>query len=398
MLNNLTKERCCGCAACAQSCPVQCISMCPDDEGFLYPEVSETHCLKCGICERVCPAIYTQQKSGKVPIVYASYNKNEEERSESSSGGVFTLLAKETLKSGGVVFGAAMNDDCRSVHHVMVKKKDELYQLCGSKYLQSDVEKTYHQAEECLKKGRQVLYSGTPCEIHGLKSYLKKEYENLLCVSVICHGVPSPKLWEKYVCYREEQVGAKVHRAFFRHKRYGWRMFTLLFEFSNGRTCKEILYKDLFIQMFLQNLCLRPSCYNCIYKGLQGVADISLADFWGIEAICPEMDDDKGLSMVLLHTKKGQTFFDSIHQETVSMLVEFEQAVLTNRAVVESCAKPNVRDLFMKDIDLLSIKELGKKYLVMNSLPVRIRIWVSVNIKKKIMRMLGKGNKYVRIH
>lgn len=378
------KQKCCGCSACAQACPKQCITMRYDKEGFLYPYLVTDECVDCGICEKVCPVLEAVPDTDGEPQAYAAFNKNETERLESSSGGIFTLLAKAILKSGGVVFGAAMTEDCRAVYHLAVESENELYRLCGSKYLQSDIGTTYQEAERWLKTGRKVLFSGTPCEIEGLRSYLRREYENLLCVDVICHGAPSPKLWEKYVCYRENRASSTARRTFFRHKKYGWKTYAVLFEFSNNTAYEQILSKDLFMQMFLQNLCLRPSCYACAFKKRNRLSDITLADFWGCDDICPELDDDKGLSLVLIHSVKGRQIITDLNGGMVCKSVKLKQALPGNTSLVKSCAEPEKRRDFMRQLDELDIPELARKYLARPTVTEIIKRLVPTGIKKHL--------------
>ena len=385
------KQNCCGCAVCTQACPKHCITMVEDAEGFLYPDVELEKCVDCNMCQRVCPMLNKTDEDAPYTKAYAAYNLDEKERLQSSSGGVFSLLAKQVLREGGVVYGAAMSEDCTSACHIKAESPDDLVALRGSKYIQSSTEGVYQQIKNELDNKRKVLFSGTPCQIAGLKSLLRTDYENLLCVGVICHGVPSSKIWRKYLRYRENRAGASARRTFFRHKYYGWKMFAVLFEFSNSTAYKQILYKDLFMQMFLQNICLRPSCYSCHFKGLHELADISLADFWGAENVCPELDDDKGLSLVLVHTPKGNELFQEIKGTMISKEVDFQQAALQNPAIFESCTEPINRDSFMNDMDTLTIKQLGAKYLKKKSIVLRIRIWISVNIKKRLQKALRKG-------
>ena len=391
MIEIENKKDCCGCAACTQVCPKHCITMVEDAEGFLYPNVELEKCVGCDMCQRVCPILIKAEEDTQDIKAYAAYNLDEKERLQSSSGGVFSLLAKQILREGGVVYGAAMSEDCTSVCHIKIESPDELAALRGSKYIQSSTEGVYKQIKNELDDGRKVLFSGTPCQIAGLKSFLITDHENLFCIGVICHGVPSSKLWRKYLRYRENRAGASARRTFFRHKYYGWKMYAVLFEFSNSTAYKQILYKDLFMQMFLQNICLRPACYVCPFKGLHQLADISLADFWGANTICPEMDDDKGLSLVLVHTPKGNELFQEIKETMNSKEVDFQQAASLNPAIIEPCAKPINRDFFMNDMGTLTIKQLGAKYLKKKSIVVRIRIWMSVNIKKRLQKALRKG-------
>ena len=361
-----------------------------DAEGFLYPLVDENKCIDCGACERVCPIKNAPQELEGEPDAYAAYSKNTEQRLESSSGGIFSLLAEETLQCGGIVFGAAMTEDCRKVQHIAVERQEDLWKLRGSKYLQSEIGTTYQQAESALKQGRRVLFSGTPCEIEGLQSYLHRAYENLLCVDVICHGVPSAKLWEKYVSHRENRAGVAARRTFFRHKKYGWKTFAVLFEFTNNTAYEQVLSKDLFMQMFLQNLCLRPSCYACTFKKKNRVSDITLADFWGCDSVCPELDDDKGLSVVLCHSPKGKAAFDAISNNMVKRPIHLNDVVKGNPSLVESCRKPDRRDDFMNEIDMLTIPQLAKKYLQKPSWRTRVKRLIPAPLKKALKHFLKK--------
>ena len=394
MLRIDDKAQCCGCSACAQVCPKQCIAMEADTEGFLYPRIDEGKCVNCGLCEKTCPILNAKPETDGEPQAYAAYNKNDEQRLNSSSGGLFALLAEQTIRAGGVVFGAEMTVDCRSVHHVPVDTLDALPRLRGSKYLQSNVEKTYVQAKSCLEDGRNVLYSGTPCEIEGLRAFLKKDYENLLCVDLICHGAPSPKLWEKYVQYREKCANARVNQVVFRHKRNGWKAYAVLFKFSNHTTYEEAFAKDPYMQMFLQDLCLRPSCYACKFKKKHRTSDITLADFWGCQNVCPEMDDDKGLSAVLVHSVKGKTAFAAIQDQLVVKPVEVEQVVKGNPSLIRSSVLPARRDEFMRHMDDKTIEQLARRYLKRPSKLKKLRAKVIAKIRRKVKSVFKRVRKH----
>jgi coenzyme F420-reducing hydrogenase beta subunit len=393
MLELKDKAQCCGCASCAQVCPKHCITMQAGDEGFLYPQIDQERCVHCGLCEASCPVLNVQPEAEGRPQAYAAYSKNEEQRQRSSSGGIFSLLAEQTLNAGGVVIGAEMAEDCRSVRHVAIESKDELYRLQGSKYLQSEIGTTYAQAKQYLAEGQKVLFSGTPCQIEGLRSYLKKDDANLLCVDLICHGAPSPKLWAKYVADREKHAGAQAQRTFFRYKKYGWKTYAVLLEFSNNTAYEQMLQKDLYMQMFLQNLCLRPSCYQCQFKKMHRVSDITLADFWGCQSVCPEMDDDKGLSAVMVHSEKGQKAIDALQDQAVWKQAAVEQVVAGNPSMVKSCEKPTMRGAFMQAMDGMTIQKLGKKYLkrvpmktkvaakIKNMIPQRVKNFVKSQLR-----------------
>lgn len=351
---------CCGCLACASKCPEKCIDIRTDGEGFWYPEVSKSGCVDCGSCERACPAL--QKHEGKTnPAAFAAYFKDERVRQNSSSGGVFTVAARHILDKGGVVFGAAF-DGCHNVVHSYTEHKDGLERLRGSKYVQSRTGECYNEAESFLKQGRTVLFSGTPCQVAGLKCYLGKEYDNLFCADLICHGVPSPKVWRKYLEYHEKRAGAQVTGVNFRSKIKGWKKFCMALWFSDKKVYNNDLYRDLFLKSFLQDISLRPSCYDCKFKILSRESDLTLADFWGVETILPSMSDDRGISLVLIHSDKGQALFKAISDKIIFCEADLNRAVDFNQAAVKSAFKNPKRDLFFKDLDSLPFNILIKKH------------------------------------
>lgn len=364
MIDIKSKRNCCGCHACAQICPRQCITMKPDEEGFLYPQIDETSCIHCNLCDRVCPILHVaSENKEKRPAAYAAINKNEDVRAKSSSGGIFTLLAEYILAQNGIVFGAAMSADQYSVHHIAIETPEGLEVLRGSKYLQSTIGDTYKQAKKTLQKGYKVLFTGTPCQIEGLKSFLQGEnYPNLYCMDLICHGVPSPLVWKAYVTEREKFAGAHVEKVFFRYKKNGWKTYALLFEFCNNKAYESILPKDPFMQAFLQNACLRPSCHSCQFKKLNRVSDITVADYWGIQNQYPDMDDDKGTSLVLVHSAKGKELFEAVAQQMKFKEVSPRQALRENPAMTSSAIPHRLRKLFFKNIGVLPFKKLVQRY------------------------------------
>ena len=356
------KSKCTGCTACAAVCPLDCIAMVPDGEGFLYPEIDRARCVSCGKCETVCPAERPGGAAEPVPAAYALRARDLDLRLSSSSGGAFSLLAEEVLAGGGAVFGAAMARDCKSACHVMAETKEELAGLRGSKYLQSELGDAYRRVKEELSR-RSVLFTGTPCQVDGLSAYLGRGYENLLTVEVICHGAPTAKLWRKYVEAWAARSDGEIVKAEFRHKKCGWRLFGSRLENSNRKVLYSTLRKDPYIQMFLRNLCLRPSCYQCPSKGLDRTADLTIGDFWGIETVVPELDDDKGTSLVLVHTEKGRAALERILPNTDWKQVNCAAALRGNPAMVRSVEQPGRRDAFMADMDRLSFQKLAEKYV-----------------------------------
>lgn len=361
MINIIEKHNCAGCHACANICPKHCISMGNDSDGFVYPSVNLECCIDCGLCEKVCP-ILNKQTINNQPEAFACYNNNEQVRIESSSGGVFTLVAEKILDNGGVVFGVSLDKDLTAVHS-FVESKDQLSKFRGSKYMQSKIGKAYNQAETFLKQNRQVLFTGTPCQIAALKSYLKRDYENLFCIDIICHGVPSQKVWKKYILHHEKRTGAKVVEAGFRNKNKGWKLFSMSLSFDNSSQYTETLDKDLYMKAFLKNVSLRPSCYNCNFKTLNRQSDITLADFWGIQIVLPELDDDKGTSLVLINSDKGNSMFDSIKDSISCKSVDINKAVIPhNTAAVGSVHKNPNREKFFEELDTVPFDKLVNKY------------------------------------
>lgn len=322
---------CTGCFACAERCPKKCISMIANTEGFLYPKVNEKLCIHCGLCEKICPVL-DNKKERKPLQVYVGYNKNKDIVAQSSSGGIFTLLAERVLEEGGVVFGARFNEKWEVIHDY-IEKKSDLSLFRGSKYLQSRIGDTFHLAESFLKEGRKVLFSGTPCQIAGLKSFLRKPYENLLAVDFICHGVPSPGIWEKYLnnffvarmCDKNSVLPHSISEKdtlikgiSFRDKRLGWEKysFALTLSTTNDRGVEntvlfsEPLGENYYLKGSLSNLYLRSSCYHCQIKSWKSGSDITIADAWGVGNVYPELNDDRGCSLIVILTSVGQRYFD----------------------------------------------------------------------------------------
>ena len=354
-------KRCTGCHACFDACPKGCISMESDKEGFLRPVIDEKTCISCGKCQSVCPVI--KEKAEKpAPKAYAVKSLIEDVRAESSSGGVFSLLAEAVLEKGGVVFGAAFDENF-SVHHIYIENQEDLYKLRGSKYVQSRIGNAYKEAKQFLEAGRQVLFSGTPCQIAGLRAFLGREYENLILQDIICHGVPSPKVWEMYKAYREEKTGSKIKKVSFREKESGWKTSSVSIQFANGETYIENLQKDIYMKAFLRNLDLRKSCYACHEKTVGRQSDITLADFWGIEKVMPEMDDDRGTSLVLIHSEKGETLFSALRDKMNMHEVEINEAIRHNSAAYKSVEKPIKRAAFLKNVTAENFTETVEKHL-----------------------------------
>jgi coenzyme F420-reducing hydrogenase beta subunit len=384
MINIIDKPNCCGCHACYNRCPQKCISMQSDDEGFWYPVVDRKECIDCGLCEKVCPTL-SKPIVENHPAAYACRNKDDKIRQQSSSGGVFTIVAASVIANHGVVFGAGFDEDF-NVLHSSVDSLDGLSNLRGSKYVQSSIGDTYEQAKDFLKQGRQVLFSGTPCQIAGLKSYLGKDYEGLICLDIICHGVPSPLVWKQYRSKLESNN--ELTSINFRDKTFGWKKFSLRFTFKNEDEYIKDLNSDEFMQGFLKNVYLRPSCYHCSFKTLARQSDITLADFWGIENILPSLDDDQGTSLILVNSDKGKEIFLAAADKMEYKKIDIDQAIVYNSAAIKSVACNSKRDKFFRDLPhTADISQLIAKYTKVSfsrKVYRKVRLLLS-RIKRKIL-------------
>lgn len=343
--------------------------------------------------------IHREEESGmsenQVLSAYAAYSLDESERADSSSGGIFSLIARQVLSVNGVVYGVTMTKDCRRAEFLRVTDEVGLEKLRTSKYLQAHVGDTFKSVKEDIENGSTILFSGTGCQINGLIGYLgagkdenavKTQYPNLYCVDVICHGAPSPALWREYVEYIEKENGTKLIGINFRCKDSGWIDFGMK-EIHSQNGAEKQLYiskdKDSYMLMFLRDYCLRPSCYECKAKKMK-LSDITLADFWGINRVCPEMSDGKGTSLVLVRTDKGAKFFREIVENIKMKEVSYEDGVAGNRAEYMSAFRPAQRDTFFDDMRTLSFDEMKKKYGTPTPLPLKRKI--KSEIKKILIR------------
>lgn len=371
-------KNCCGCEACVNACPKKCICMEQNIEGFYYPKIDENACIDCGICNSVCILENPNIRNVEKLNVYAAYVNNDEIRNNSSSGGVFTVLANNILENDGVVYGATFLDDW-TVHHIRVDKKEDLYRLQRSKYVQSHIDSSYRNAKEDLISGKKVLFVGTGCQIDGLRLYLGKEYDNLYSVDVVCHGTPSELVWKKYL-----SAGfSKVNNVNFRDKSNGWKNYNV----SIGDT-KNSFNRDNYMRLFLSNLTLRESCYNCKSKSGYCKSDLTIADFWGIDVIDPDMYDDRGASLVMINSKKGEMLFNKISKSLVYKQEEFNEAIKYNSCVKNSVNRPVDRDKFFSDFlkkDNPNFEKLVYKYLVYrrSSKVNKLKLTVKRLLKKK---------------
>ena len=341
MINIQEKALCCGCGACAQRCPYHCITMSEDEEGFLYPVVNLSKCIDCGLCEKVCPII-NKAIIHKPIVVYASKNPDEIIRLESSSGGMFSIFANHIIANGGVVFGARFNDKWEVVHDY-TERIDGLAAFRGSKYVQSYTGKTFCQVEDLLKQGRPVLYSGTPCQILGLRRFLRKEYENLICIDIVCHGVPSPKVWKEYsrsLFYRRPATYIS-----FRDKSVSWEDYCFVAK-SPTKTIRHSHDFDPYMKLFLSGIIERPSCSQCPARADRSESDITLADFWGIDQLYPTLNDHKGFSVLVIRSLKGLNEVTSTVEEKLLYQINYEEIVQYNPALQKDFQFSSERENF----------------------------------------------------
>lgn len=373
MISIQKKARCCGCRSCEQACPYNCIEMQSDEEGFLYPKVNQEKCIGCNLCNKACPIeqvlLNKSTESEGTPSVFGGWYKDEEIRRESSSGGAFTLFAEEIIKNGGRVFGCTLDSDMKAVH-VGVDNIDDLSALRGSKYVQSDIAETYVEVKDALKMGRQVLFVGTPCQAAGLYSFIGDNHdENLYIVDFICHGVPSPKVFADYVKAEERKKGSKLVAYRFRNKDKGWSQTGLqlgtLLEYADGTSIRRYpAFKDKYMNAFLDDVCLRPSCYECSFKSIpKDYADFTIADFWGVDKILDGLNDKKGTSLILVNTDHGMSLWNKVKEAFEYKEVVYEDAVKRNPPLVKSATLLPRREKFYADYQSKGYEYVEKKYM-----------------------------------
>lgn len=386
-ISKLDKNNCTGCRMCEQICPVKAINMIENEEGFIEPQIDKQKCIDCGLCFKRCPQL--NRKNIKTqPDVYAVRLKSLKEQMESSSGGAFVAIAKAVLKQEGVVFGCAFSKDLIA-EHIKVDNLEDLKKLKGSKYVQSNVKDTYKEVEKYLKNDKKVLYSGSPCQIAGLQAYLSKEYKNLLTVDIICHGVPSPKLFERYKDWLEKKYKAKLKWYDFRNKEKKLLGYNAKMVFEKN---KKILVKyknaslDPYYQSFLNAYTYRECCYNCLYANENRISDFTIADFWGIEQAHPEFNDKRGISLLIVNTQKAKEIFkEEIKNNLDYVKSTMNKASEKNMNLKKPTKRPQQRDYAYQNIDNQNFKKYAKtslefrkqlKKILLDIIPEKLKIQV----------------------
>ena len=389
------EANCCGCGACMNACPFCAISMQADEKGFLYPVVDEMKCVDCGMCTRSCPiATKKKEESTFHQRIFALQLKDRDLLKKSTSGGAFSLFAEDVLKDGGVVFGAVLNAELK-VRHIGVSDVDGLSVMRGSKYVQSDTEKTFSEVLSLLKDGRRVMYTGTPCQVDGLTRFLDAKgvsRDKLLTVDLLCHGVPSPKVWHDYTKYLERKHGARLKDYKFRTKLAGWENSIELAEFENGKKIKNAEDIRAFLSLFYKNASLRPLCYTCPYTTYERSSDITIGDFWGIDKTHPELNDNRGISVVLINTKKGLSATDLMKENAV--VIESDKDSCKQQALMNPAQQRVDLDAFWSDYEKFGFDYIAEKYAKRSRLSLfKVRLITflyKIKLLKYFKKILGR--------
>lgn len=384
-----SNTNCTGCTACVSICPKNCITIQNDEYGFQIPVVTELNsCIECHLCEQICPVLHKNEVQENQLFAYAAFTQNESVRMKSSSGGLFSEFATEVLNNGGIVFGAAYDNEFR-VHHIGIENKDELEQLFGAKYSQSDLDDTFKQILCELKRNREVLFSGTPCQVAGLKSFLRKDYTNLTCIDFVCHGVPSPMAWQEYVKYRAEidNDGSLPVTINLRSKNTGWSRYRYsnVFKYDEEKEHSCLSGDSLFMKLFVGDYISRLSCEDCKFKGYNRVSDITIGDFWGIWDINQSMDDDKGTSVMILQSDKGKRMFEQIKERIVYNEVSLEETSRQNPSLLVSSRSKENREEVLNMIKQGKIGECAELFKTQKER----KVGILQRIKGKIRRMFS---------
>lgn len=359
MINLATLAKCSGCAACEQICVAGAIVMKENPEGFLLPVINSEKCISCRKCEKTCPVINPFENAESQKF-YAARAKDEDVVLRSSSGGMFSVFARRVLSQGGVVFGAGYDENIKLVHK-SASTVDELTSLMGSKYIQSDVQDTYKAAKTELERGRQVLFSGTPCQCAGFRKFLGKEFSNLILVDFVCHGVPSPKLFAKYLEFMSKDK--EIESVRFRDKTENVKTgHQISITYKDASVYRKPVTEDLYMRAFIENISLRESCYDCSFKNFNSSSDITIGDFWGLDKTDSPLKDKNGVSLVILNTPKGEEIFASVQDSTDTDLRNMEEAVRENKSMVTSTRRNPLRHKYLRSMNKTSIDKLNKKY------------------------------------
>lgn len=384
MIDKLDEKYCTGCFACMQKCPKGCITVGKDKDGFLRPEIDRDKCIGCDLCEKVCPQINAPVFNDCI-AAYAM--KSKEFIVNSTTAGIFAISASHILMNNGVVFGVRLTEKNKA-ETVYITQTDDLKYLQGSKYVQSYTGNCYKEAEAFLKDGRTVLFSGTPCQIAGLKQYLNKEYDNLYTIDLVCHGVPSQELFDSFWNYMEKKNNQKLSEWRFRAKEVeGWTQVDHLIFEKKHQYQNE--YSNPYTYHFLKGSILRESCYNCQFSQKKRVGDITLGDYWGIQQFHPNFMSDEGVSLVLANTNQGTRLLDEIKDKVIMINSELKNMQLRNKGLVCKAERPPERDKIYEDYHRLPFEQFIKERLsIPFSLKRSLKSLLPYKLRKAMKQMI----------
>lgn len=388
MIDKVSVLECALCGACLNACPTNAISFNKAYRDFSYPQINEILCVRCNSCEKVCPVLRLQKRpeSGR-PVAFAAKSNDDSVRLRSTSGGAFYELAMQMLRDGGYICGAVFDKEFH-VRHIVTDTQEDLFRMMGSKYTQSNVEYCYREIREKLENGNAVLFSGCPCQVAGLRSFLGRDYSNLLLVELICHGIPGDRMLQAYIGMQEKKYGAKLKSLEFRNKSKGWHNSSVCLQFENRRVYTKPITADAYMRGFLGGFSLKSACYNCHFRNFTSGSDIILGDFWGAEVELPD-DDNKGISAILVNTEKGMLMLDNCRLERSS--VEIETVIKYNKSLVKS-AVPNLqKEQFYACAEQDGLEAAIKTYLEESTLQrfkrrgryILRRVWYAMRGKNK---------------
>lgn len=393
MISN-SNSKCTGCRTCENICPKNCISLVENNEGFLFPYIDFEKCIKCNKCSEHCLIDHEFKFEDEIKQkYYLSYNRNKNELMNSSSGGVFYVVAKNIIKNNGIVFGATMDSNMQ-VLHCSVQTYDELIELLGSKYVQSNVNDTYKKVKKYLLDERYVLYTGTPCQIAGLKMYLHKDYSNLYTIDILCHGVPSQKMFSSHIKWLEHRYNKKIQYFKFRNKHVSkWGDYHYCYKFTNSNKIHSgnALF-DVFFKSFIKEQIFRDSCYSCKYASLHREGDFTIGDFWGVKQYYPDIDTNDGISILIINTNKGNNLFENIKDNLVYRETKIEWVMKNNHNLSHPASKPIEREKIFNYIETNGYDQWASNYRhskeyiirkVSSKIPNLLKTVVKIIIAKK---------------
>lgn len=384
MLDFNINELCYGCEACKNICPKQAIIMKESYDGFLYPHIYKDLCISCRKCDKVCLVLNEKisEKKFKNRKAFAIYNIDDSVRKESSSGGLFTAVANYVIQHKGVVFGAVINENMEIVH-TETESIDGIKAMRGSKYVQSRIDNIFTKVLKKLQDGKLVLFTGTPCQVNALYNFLNHDYDNLYTCDVICHGVPSPLVFNKYLKCMEDNRNRKIVKCNFRDKTFGWKKYNIEIQYEDNNSTLTKFNEDIYMKGFLSDLYLRNSCYNCKCKADNVMSDITIGDFWGIENKYPEIDDDKGIGAVIINTIKGRKIIDLLKDNIFIKSVSLEDIIDGNSSLKKAAKKNKYRNKFFNDINNMDIVKNIHKYYKKN-------ISMKSKLKNTVIKIIHK--------